>query len=292
MLVNTWEMTSVAVVTDSCACLPPELIEEYRITVVPTIIIVGDQEYRDGVDITPKQLYEIQRQKKVLPTTSAPSPRAFLDVYQQLGQKTNHILQLTLSSNFSMIYNSALKAREMARQSLPGVNIEIVDTQTAAGAQGLLVLEAGRAAAAGGTMPQVISRVKTLIPRVHLLATLDTLYFLAKGGRVPKVAAWASSLLAIKPVLEVTAGRIELLEKVRAKPKAVRRMLELMEERVVKSKIHVILMHADAQEEAEELGREVSARFNCAELHLSDMTPVLGAHSGPGVLGIAFYAEE
>jgi len=224
--------------------------------------------------------------------TSAPSPRAFLDVYQKLSQETNHILQLTLSSNFSMIYNSALKAREMARQSLPGLNIEILDTQTAAGAQGLLVLEAGRAAAAGGTMPQVISRVKSLIPRVHLLATLDTLYFLAKGGRVPKVAAWASSLLAIKPVLEVTAGRVELLEKVRAKPKAVRRMLELMEGRVMKSKPHVILMHADAQEEAEELGREVSARFNCAELHLTDMTPVLGAHSGPGVLGIAFYAEE
>ncbi len=292
MLISTWEMTQVRVVTDSCACLPQELIEKYKIVVVPTIVILGDQEYRDGIDITPGQLYEIQRQRKILPTTSAPSPVAFLEVYRQLSRETSNILQLTLSPNLSMIYNSALQAREMAKESLPGVKIEIIDTQTGAGGQGLIVLEAGRAAAAGATMPQVIERVRALIPRVQLLAILDTLYFLAKGGRVPKVAAWAGSLLSIKPILQLVAGEVELLEKIRTRSRAVRRMLQLLRERVGKNRIHVMLMHADAREELEELGKEVSAEFNCAELYLSDMTPVLGAHTGPGLLGMAFYVEE
>ncbi len=288
----TWKMALVAVVTDSCACLPPDLAEKYQVTVVPTIIIVGDQEYRDGVDITPRRLYEIQRQSKVLPTTSAPSPGDFLRVYRQLAEHTRSILQLTISANFSMAYNSALRAREMARDSLPEVDIKVVDTQTAAGAQGLLVLEAARLAADGAAITQVVQRVQALISRVQLLATLDTLYFLAKGGRVPKVAAWAGALLSIKPILELRRGKVELLEVVRARPKAMRRMLDLMEERIGWKRAHVMLMHGDAEEEAKRLSQQLSARFDCAELYLSDMTPVLGAHSGPGVVGVSFYAEE
>jgi DegV family protein with EDD domain len=125
-----------------------------------------------------------------------------------------------------------------------------------------------------------------------LFVTVDTLHFLAKGGRVPKAAAWAGSLLSIKPILQVTEGEAIPVERIRTKPKAVKRLLELMEERAGRKQLHVNLMHTGVPEEAEELKEQVLARFDCAELYVTEFTPVMGVHTGPGLVGLAFYSED
>ncbi len=120
---------------------------------------------------------------------------------------------------------------------------------------------------------------------------MDTLHFLAKGGRVPKAADWASSLLSIKPIIQLTDGEAIPLEKIRTKPKAAKRLIELMEERAGKKQMHVNIMHAGVPEEAEDLKKQVLDRFECVELYITEFTPVMGVHTGPGLIGLAFYTS-
>ena len=285
-------MAKVGIVTDTIACLPRELVEEYGIKIVPINIIFEDKVYRDEVDITPSEVYRLLKQTDSLPTTSAPSPSAFLEVYRELSQSAENILCLSLPPELTMVLQSATLAKEMAKEELPDMPIEVVDCRTAAGAQGLIVLAAARAAAAGKGLDEVIQVVQDMIPRVHLIVMLDTLYYLARGGRIPTAAAWAGSLLKVKPFVTVSQGKVRLVTAVRTKRRGVERLLEMMGQRTgANSPIHVIVLHADALDEAEDLKQRVASEFDCAEIYVKDFTPVMGIHTGPGLLGLAFYAD-
>lgn len=246
-------MEKVTIITDSSACLPPELVKKYEVLVVPLRIIIGGQVYRDGVDITPSEVYDLQRRSRTFPTTSAPSPGEFLEAYRAASEKSDTILNISISHKLSMVFDSATQAKEMAKEMIPGVKIEVLDARTAAGAHGFLVLAAARVIAAGGGLSEAVQQVEGLLPKVNLVATVDTLYFLHKGGRVPKAAALASSLLSIKPIIQLADGEAISLERIRAKPRAVKRLIEIMEERAGKKQMHVNIMHAGAPEEAEDL---------------------------------------
>lgn len=285
-------MLKVSIVTDSLACLPKELVEKHGIFVVPSSIVIGDRVYLDGIDIAPGAVYELQRRSKVLPTTSAASPGDLLKVYRAAAEKAPAILYVCITRSLTMAYDSALKAREMALKEMPGVEIEVLDCGTAAGAQGFLAIAAAKVANAGGTLAEAHAEVERLMPRVQLYVTVDTLYFLAKSGRVPKVAAWASSLLSIKPILQISRGEATPVERVRTKPRAKNRLLEIMREKVGNKPVHVNLVHAGVPEEAEALKRQVLSQFDCVQIYVSEFSPVMGAHTGPGLLGFAFYAEE
>jgi len=284
-------MKNVALITDSSACLPPESIKQYDITVVPMRIIVGEQIYHDGVDITPGEVYHLQRTSRVLPTTSAPSPGEFLEAYQAASKKSNALLNITISKKFSMVCESAIRAKEMAKATLPETEIEVFDARTAAGAHGLLVLAAARVIASGGSLHDTVREIERLLPKISLVAAVDTLYFLAKGGRIPRAQAWVGSLLSIKPILQVVDGEAFPLERIRTKPKATKRLIEIMQERSGRSAMHVNIMHAGVSQEAEEIRQQVAAQFDCAELHVTEFTPVMGAHTGPGLVGLAFYSD-
>ena len=285
-------MRKVSIITDSSACLPQEQITKYDISVVPLRLIIDGHVYRDGVDITPGEIYNLQRSSKILPTTSAPSPGEFLETYRTASEKSDAILSIAISHKLSMSFDSALQAKEIAREKLPKVKIEVLDARTAAGAHGFLVMAATRIIAAGGGLAEAIQEVERLFSKINLVVTVDTLYFLAKGGRVPRAAAWATSFLSIKPILEVAGGEAVLLERIRTKPRAVARLMEIMEERAGRKQLHVNLMHAGVPEEAEEFKNKVLARFDCAELYVTEFTPVMGVHTGPGLIGLAFYSEE
>lgn len=286
-------MSKVAIMTDSSACIPQELESKYDIAVVPLLIVFEDKSYRDGVDMSADEVYRLMRNRDKLPTTSVPSPADFLEVYRQLRQKTESILCITLSSVQSKTFDVAVIAKEMAKEAIPNTAIEVIDSRTVAGALGFVVLEAARVASQGADMAQVAEAARSMIPRVNLIAMLDTLYYLAKGGRVGKASAWAGSLLNFKPILELptSTGSTEALERPRTKAKAVKRLLEIMAERVGDSPVHVLVHHAGVPEEGEQLKAQVASRFNCAELYLTRFTPMMGAHTGPGVLGLSFYAE-
>ena len=283
-------MGGVAVITDSSACVPSEVVERYGVHVLPLLLIFEDREYRDGVDITGQEFYKLLKKAKRLPTTSSPSPGEYLEAFCKLGKDNEGILCITLPPHVSMAYDAATKAREMARGRMPDVAIEVFPSRGPALPQGFIAQEAARAAADGQDLAGVVEAARDMMGRVEALAVLDTLYYLAKGGRIPKAAAWAGFLFRIKPILEATDD-VRLLERCRTRKRALRRLLDIMRERTQGKRLHVNLMHADAWEEANRLKAEMLEAFDCVEFYLTDFTPVIGAHSGPGTLGVAFYAD-
>ena len=286
-------MRKVAVITDSTCCLPSELVEKYNICLIPIFIVYQDKSYRDGVDISPGEVYKIMRRRKDLPTTSTPSAGDFLEAFRRLSQEAESIVCITLTSLQSKTFEAAVIASEKAREVIPDTAIEVVDSRAVAGALGFVALEAARVASQGAELPQVVDAARSMIGRVNLLAMLDTLYYLARTGRIAKAAAWAGSVLNMKPVLghSTSVGETTPVARPRTKAKAVKLMLELMAERVGDSTVHVIVHHADELEEGEKLKAEIGSRFSCAELYLTEFTPGMGVHAGPGILGMSFYAD-
>jgi len=281
-------MDKIAIVTDSVANIPPELTEKYHIQVIPLLIAFGRAVFRDGVDITPAEFYRRLRESDDLPTTSTPSMGEFRELYRRLGREAEGIVSIHVSGELS----TTVEAAEQASRMLPDLPIRVIDTNSAAMAQGFIVLEAARVAAAGANLSQVVERAKALIPKVNLFLTLDTLEYLQRGGRIGRAAALVGSVLQMKPILYINDGVIDVLEKPRTRARAVQRMVEIMEMQVGANPLHAAVVHADALEEAERLKEELASRFNCVELYVTEFTPVMGAHTGPGLLGVAFYSDE
>lgn len=283
----------VAIITDSSACIPKELAGKYAIELVPMNVIFGDKTYLDGIDITPAEFYALLRQAKGLPTTSHSSPGAHLLAYRQASLRANNILCITLSSKFSGQFNSARLAMEMAKESLPDVTIEVLDCGSAAAAQGLVVLAAARAAASGQSLTEVVKAANSVAQRVSLLAMVDTLDYLVKGGHVRKAVALASSMLRIKPIFTLNEGDARPVTNARTTLGAIKRMVKLMAQKIVAGQpLHVAVMHADALDEALVLRDQISSRFDCTELLITEFTPVMGVHIGPGLIGVAFYCGD
>jgi len=228
-----------------------------------------------------------------MPTTSTPSAGHFLTAYQQLSQKAESILCITLTGLQSKIFNTALVAKEMAKEVIPNTTIEVIDSRAVSGALGFVVLEAARIASQGAAPAQVTNVTRNMMDRVNFLAILDTLYYLARTGRIARAAAWAGSLLNVKPIVEhsPSVGETMPVARPRTKKQAIKRMLEIIARRVGDSKVHVMVHHADELEEAEKLKAQIGSRFNCAELYLTEFTPSMGVHAGPGVLAISFYTD-
>jgi DegV family protein with EDD domain len=190
-----------------------------------------------------------------------------------------------------MAFDSATQAREMARESIPHVNITVFPSRSAALAEGFIAQAAARAADSGKDLSQVVQAAQDMMDRVNAIAMLDTLYYLAKGGRIPKAAAWAGSLFKIKPILDAT-GDVRLLERCRTRKRAMQRLLYIMRQRSGGRPICVNLMHANAPEEAERLKADILSQFDCVEFYVTDFTPVIGTHTGPGSIGLSFYTAD
>ncbi len=286
-------MKKVSIVTDSTACIPEELVAKYDICVVPLVIIFEGKSYHDGVDMSPGEVYRIMRRRENLPTTSTPSGGDFLSAFRRLSEQAESILCITVTAQQSKIYDTALVAKELAKDVIPNTAIDVIDSRAVGGALGLIVLEAARAASQGADLAQAAEAARSMMPRVNFFAMLDTLFYLARTGRTGRAQAWGGTLLKIKPILEhaTSTGVTMPVARPRTKTKAVAHLLEIMAERVGDSPVHVIAHHADELEEGEKLKAEIASRFNCVELHLTEFTPGMGVHAGPGVLAIAFYTE-
>ena len=286
-------MRKVAIVTDTTACVPQEQVTKYDIEVVPVQLIFEDRTYRDGIDISPSEFYALLRQAEKMPTTSASSPNPYLEAYQKASQKAPSILCLTEPSRFSAMFDSARVAKEMARKTLRNVVIEVLECTTAAAGQGLVALAAAKTAALGKTLNEVTEVARSTMSRVNLFATLDTLNYLAKSGRVPQAAALVNSLLSIKPIFTLNHSEARTVALPRTTKSAIKRMLKLMEAEAVKGQpLHVAVMHADALEQAVTLKNRIASQFECTEIFITEFTPVMGVHTGPGLIGIAFYGEK
>jgi DegV family protein with EDD domain len=276
-------MTSVALVTDSTAYLPPQLLAEYGITVVPLYLHFGEEAYRDGVEITPEQFYTRLPTERVMPTTSQPPAGDFIETYRRLIEGgASVILSVHISSKLSGTVASAL----MAREEFPGVPIHVVDSLSTSMGLGYLVLEAARRLRAGRTVEEAVSAVESLRERIRILFVVDTLEFLHRGGRIGGAQAFLGSLLNLKPLLAVRDGHVDAVERVRTKKRAVERMLELLTAEMGKLPVRAAVLHSVAPEESERLRQQVQARLNCQEIHTVVLSPAIGTHAGPGTIGI------
>jgi DegV family protein with EDD domain len=285
-------MKQVAIVTDTTACVPAEYVTRLGIEVVPVMLIIGEKSYRDGIDISPAKFYALLRQSKKTPTTSSSSPEPYLNAFRDASRQAPSILCLTEPARFTAMYESAKVAMWTARETIKNVTIEVMECSTAAAGQGLVVLAAARAAARGEPMEEVRRTAEEIMARVNLYAALDTLRYLARSGRVPQAAALLNSMLSIKPVFTLNAGEAHTVALPRTMENAMDRMLKLMGKAVAAGqKPHVAVMHAAVPGLANTFKDRIASRFDCEEIFVTEFTPVMGVHTGPGLIGVAFYSD-
>lgn len=289
-------MGKVAIVTDTTASLPSELVHSYEVVTIPLLLHLDGNTYRDTVDMkTASELFQLVGESSHFPTTSAPPPGEYVKLYQQLGQQTDHIFVVTMSSNLSLTYGSATQARAMVKKELPEVNIEVFDSKTTVGAMGLIVLAAARAAAAGKDLAEITSIAEAVRSRVSYLFMMDTLTYLARSGRISKAKAMAGNMLSMKPITEIltSTGRPDVVTRPRTKKKAIEILLGLVEQRVPAGrKLRVLIDHTGLVEEAERLKAALMDRLDCAEILLCRYNPISSMIVGPGGVGLGFYLES
>lgn len=274
----------VRIVTDSTADLPPPLAREMGISVVPLFIHFGQKAFRDGEDMEVEEFYRRLASSPVTPTTSAPSPGVFAEVYRRLGVGGEGVVSIHVSSKLSATYEAA----RTASGEVGGV-VEVVDSLSVSLGLGLLCLAAARWSQQGLALHQVAAHTRGALPRVHLLGMVDSLEYLQRGGRIGRAQAFLGSLLNIKPLLGLKEGEVQPIERVRSRARAVERLVQMAQGLAPAQAIGVL--HSTAPQETEALAQRLRPLAPQGQVYLSRFGPVLGCHIGPGALGVALLQE-
>ena len=278
-------MSEIAIVTDSLSSVPANFVEQYNIKVVPQVLIWGEEIFLDGVDITPSEFYGRLKTADKMPSTSPATPASFVEVYEPLVAAGIPIITIVGSSELTATINSA----EQAKATFPHSTIEIVDSLDVAMSLGFQVLAVARAIEEGKSFEEVVAIARTARNYTGVMFVVESLEFLHRGGRIGGASRLLGTALGLKPLLELRDGNVEPLENVRTKAKARARMLDLIEERVAgQSNIRLAGLHAAAEEEAQKLLKEAEKRLHPVETLFTEVSPVIGTHTGPGVVGLAF----
>ncbi len=274
---------TVKIVTDSAADLPHTLAEELGITVVPVYLRFGEEVYRDRVDISEDEFYHRLLHDPIHPSTTQPTPQDFADAYQKLSQEADGIISIHLTSRLSGTYNSAIQGKTLVEDGCP---IEVVDSQTLSMANGLIAMEAAKIAKSGKSLQQVVTEVRQIIPNIHLLILLDTLKYLAKGGRIGKAKALLGSVLNVKPLLIVKDGELQPAGQVRTRSQGIQRLFDFAKNAIDIQDLSVV--YSTTPDEAQTLAEHVGSLVPRERITLARVGPALGVHAGPGALGISF----
>jgi DegV family protein with EDD domain len=272
---------SVRIVTDSTCDLPPETIERYGIWVIPLYIHVGKQSFLDGVDITRQEFYSSLPTYPTQPTTAVPSPEKFQAVYKSLADEgATEIISIHISSSLSAIMDVA----QLAAQEIKSMQVTVFDSQQLSLGTGFLVEMAARLAVEGCSVSEIIPILQTQIKRTHVFAALDTMEFLKRSGRVNAIVAGLGSILQIKPIMKMYNG-IASAERIRTRDRARNRLVQLLGELGAIERVAIV--HTHAPERVEELRQAATHLIPMDNLLAVDITPVIGAHIGPGAAGFA-----
>lgn len=277
----------VQIVTDSTADLPPETVQELGITVVPLLVIFGQESYRDGIDLTSEEFFRRLPHAHELPRTSQPSVGDFLQVYADLAKKTDRILSIHLSSRFS---GTVETARQAARQLARRCRIEVVDSGAVSMAMGFAVIGAARAAREGADLEACAQAARSVLRRQRLAVALDTLEYLRRGGRIGRAQAFLGGLLRLKPILTIRDGEAHPLARARTHRKALDAILHVCLDQG--NVVEAVVMHATSPEDARYLASEVARRCPGVPVHTGRIGPVIGVHGGPGLVGLAVVLAE
>ena len=281
-------MPDIAVVTDSTAYIPPELVEKYAIRVAPQISIWGEESYLDGVDMFPAEFYERLKASKEIPTTSQATVASFHKIFEPLVAEGKQIVAVLVSEKLSGTLQSAQQAKAM----FPEATIALVDSKSAAMELGFQALAVARAVDAGKSFQDVVELAERAKQYTGVFFVVDTLEYLHRGGRIGGAARLFGTAINLKPILHVQDGRVESFERVRTKTKAFARLLDIVQERVEgKPNIRLATLHAAAEADARGLLEEASRRLNPIETIVSEVSPAVGTHVGPGTVGLAYCTD-
>ena len=282
-------MAKVAVVTDSVASIPKELLEQLDIHFVPYYIHRGTETMRDLVTATGESFYEWMKSATEIPKTANPSPGEYMEKYLMLAkQGIQDIISIHITSKGSGAYSAARAAKKMVTEEHPKLRIEVIDSLNVQMCQGWMAIEAARAALKGYSLSEVTARVKAMIPVTKMYQTADTLKYLYLGGRIGRAKHLVASMLDIKPIISMEDGEIVSLGQARTRNKVYRLMVEKLNNYVGQGAVRIAYVHAAAKEEAEKLKEMVETRVEVIESLITELSPALGVHTGPGTVGFCF----
>ncbi|MFC1971948.1 DegV family protein [Chloroflexota bacterium] len=273
---------TIKIVTDSTADLPPRLANELGITVVPAYVHFGEDIYRDRIDINEDEFYHKLLHDPIHPNTEPPTPHDFAEVYRNLSQDADGIISIHISSKLSATYNSAILGGKMAETECP---IEVIDSQSVTMGLGLLAIAANTLVKSRKSLPEVVEEAKQIIPGIHLLGMLDTLKYLALGGRIGKAKALLGSVLAVKPLLTMKGGELEPADQVRSRARGTDRLLAFVRDAADIQDLAIV--YSTTESEAESLADRMGSIFPAERIRLARLGPALGVHVGPGILFVA-----
>jgi len=273
---------TIKIVTDSTADIPVQLAKELGITVVPVYLRFGDEVYRDVVDISQGEFYRRLINDPVHPSTTQPTPQDFIDVYKELSKKADGIISIHVSSKLSGTCNAALRGKEAVGKECP---IEVIDSQVVTMGLGQLAIAANTLAQSGKSLQQVVEEVKQMIPSIHVFGLLDTLKYLALGGRIGKMQALLGSMLNVKPMLTIKEGVLTPSGRVRSRAKGIDILVDFVKNKAEIQDLAVI--YNTTLDEAQALIKRLGAVFPEEKIRLARLGPALGVHTGPGVLIIS-----
>ena len=285
-------MTKVAIVTDSTACIPESIRNALNIHWLPYYIHRGEEALRDLVTISSNDFYEWLQTAKEIPQTACPGPGEYLAMYEKLANEdgVKEIVSIHMTSKGSGAYQAACTGQEMVKESIPDLLVEIVDTLNVSMCHGWMVIESARAALDGKSTTQIIDRIRDMIPVTKMLQTADTLKYLYLGGRIGKATHLAGSLLNVKPLISMEDGEIVPVGIARSRKRAYQMMVDRVETAVGRlGRIKIAYVHAAAKEEAEKIKELVEERMTVVESIVTELTPALGVHTGPGTAGLCYY---
>ena len=273
-------MSGFRVVTDSTADLPPEWAGRYAIEVVPLKVLFGNETYRDRVDLTDEQFFAKLGESTRLPTTSAPSPGEFAEVYERLAKDCEGVISIHIGSNLS----GTAEAARVGAQSVEGFPVHVVDSRSTT----MTIAFLCRIAAEAASLEDAVREVEARVPKLRIIALLDTLRYVEMGGRVSRAQAMIGGILDMKPILLVKDGQITSLDRVRTRSRAIPRMIELLREDGPLE--HVAVMHAQAPEDAARIVAEIEPdlKREGVDVVTGQIGCVLGTHTGPRALGFAY----
>lgn len=278
---------TIKIVTDSTCDLPKAVLEEYAITVIPLYVNFGAQSYLDGVELSRRQFYERLSESDIFPSTAVPGLSVFSKAYDDLAAEgASQVLSIHIAASLSAICDVARKAAEESRS----VAVTVFDAGQVTLGTGLAVLAATEAAAEGRSLPDILSLLEDMVPRIHSYAALDTVEFLRRSGRLTAIQYGLSTILGIKPLIMMHNGELGS-ERVRTGAACIRRMIDLVT--ALGRLEQLALVHTNAPQKAEELYRQTRHLFPSDEAPLSvEVTPIIGAHVGPNAVGMVAVAER
>jgi DegV family protein with EDD domain len=271
----------IKIVTDSISDLPAEVVKNLDITVIPAKVHFGNQVYTDGVDLTTEEFYKKLENSPDLPTTSAPAPGVFANVYDELAEKCNGIVGIFISHTFSAIHDAALQGINLMKNNCP---VEVIDSGSAIMMEGMMVIEAAKKAREGASLNEVVSLVADVRPRIHLRSTLDDFKYLLKGGRIGRIQAWLGTMMKVNPINTIENGVAVPVARVRTREKATEWLYEYVTS--FKGAKAVAVEYGLNIDEATSLSGRIASVFPQIPIYLSQVSPVIGTHTGPGVISV------